>query len=82
MAKIGEDGNLGISADRDSFSHGLKDIESGDEFLVQSAHGVEKYEVTNIKFVPRNDIRVLAPVDHKTLTLLNCYPFYHVGAAP
>jgi LPXTG-site transpeptidase (sortase) family protein len=82
MAKMNEDGNLGISAHRDSFFRSLKDIEPGDEVLVQSAHGVEKYAVSDITIVPKEDVSVLAPVDRKTLTLVTCYPFYHVGAAP
>jgi LPXTG-site transpeptidase (sortase) family protein len=82
MAKMDEDGNLGISAHRDSFFRGLKDIELGDVVLVQSAHGVEKYAVSDVKIVPKDDISVLAPVEQKTLTLVTCYPFYHVGAAP
>jgi len=82
MAKMDDDGNLGISAHRDSFFRGLKDIETGDEILVQSAYGVEKYAVSDINIVPKDDVSVLAPVDRKTLTLVTCYPFYHVGAAP
>ena len=82
MAKMNENGNLGISAHRDSFFRGLKDIELGTVVLVQSAFGVEKYEVTDITIVPKEDASVLAPVDRKTLTLVTCYPFYHVGAAP
>lgn len=82
MAKMNENGNLGISAHRDSFFRGLKDIELGDEVRVQSAYGVEKYAVTEINIVPKADVSVLAPVDRKTLTLVTCYPFYHVGAAP
>jgi LPXTG-site transpeptidase (sortase) family protein len=38
--------------------------------------------VTDINIVPKEDASVLAPVDRKTLTLVTCYPFYHVGAAP
>lgn len=82
MAKMNENGNLGISAHRDSFFRGLKDIELGDEVLVQSAFGMEKYAVTDINIVPKADVSVLAPVDQKTLTLVTCYPFYHVGVAP
>jgi len=82
MAKTGEDGNLGISAHRDSFFRGLKDIELGEVIDVQTAYGVDRYEVTDINIVPKEDHSVLAPVDHKTLTLVTCYPFYHVGAAP
>jgi LPXTG-site transpeptidase (sortase) family protein len=82
MAKMNEDGKLGISAHRDSFFRGLKDIQLSDVVLVQSAHGVEKYAVSDITIVPKEDVSVLAPADQKTLTLVTCYPFYHVGAAP
>jgi LPXTG-site transpeptidase (sortase) family protein len=82
MAKTGEDGNLGISAHRDSFFRGLKDIEMGEVIEVQTAHGVDTYAVTDISIVPKEDHSVLAAVDQKTLTLVTCYPFYHVGAAP
>ena len=82
MAKTGEDGNLGISAHRDSFFRGLKDIELGEVIDVQTVHGLDRYEVTDINIVPKDDVSVLEPVDRKTLTLVTCYPFYHVGAAP
>lgn len=82
MAKPGEDGNLGISAHRDSFFRGLKDIEMGDVVLVQTAGGVEKYAVSRIDIVPKEDHSVLETADRKALTLVTCYPFYHVGAAP
>lgn len=82
MAKISGNGKLGISAHRDSFFRGLKDIEMGDEILLQSPHGVEKYAVSDIKIIPKDDTSVLAPVDHRELMLVTCYPFYHVGAAP
>lgn len=82
MARMNDDANLGVSAHRDSFFRGLKDIEEGTVILIQSTHGVEKYEVSNINIVPKHDASVLAPVDRKTLTLVTCYPFYHLGAAP
>ena len=82
MARMNGEGNLGISAHRDSFFRGLKDIEEGDIVLVQSVYGVEEYAVSNINIVPKEDVSVLAPVQQKTLTLVTCYPFYHVGAAP
>jgi LPXTG-site transpeptidase (sortase) family protein len=82
MAKLDGEGNLGISAHRDSFFRVLKDIEKGDDVLVQTAGGVDRYEVTEIDIVPKSDVSVLAPTDEKRLTLVTCYPFYHVGAAP
>jgi sortase A len=82
MARMDEDGNLGISAHRDSFFRSLKDLETGADILVQSAGGVERYEVTDIAIVPKEDASVLDAPPGKRLTLVTCYPFYHVGAAP
>ena len=82
MAKMDGEGNLGISAHRDSFFRGLKDIQPGTIVLVQSADGVEKYAVSDINIVPKEDASVLEDLDRDALTLVTCYPFYHVGAAP
>lgn len=82
MARTGENGNLGISGHRDGFFRVFKDIQIGDEILVQTAGEVEKYEVTHTKIVPKEDHSVLAPTDQKTLTIVTCYPFYFVGHAP
>ena len=82
MAKMDEAGNLGISGHRDGFFRGLKDIEVGDDILIQTTRGVEKYAVSSITIVPKEDVSVLAPTTEKTLTLITCYPFYFVGHAP
>ena len=82
MARMDGEGNLGISAHRDSFFRGLKDIETGHEILVQSAGGVTRYAVSDIEIVPKADASVLLRKDEDMLTLVTCYPFYHVGAAP
>lgn len=82
MARMDEDGHLGISAHRDSFFRALKDIGLQDDILLQTTLGVEKYQVSNISIVPKEDVSVLDPVDGKTLTLVTCYPFYYVGHAP
>jgi len=82
MAKMDEDGNLGISGHRDGFFRSLKDIQVGDDILIQTTRGVEKYAVTDITIVPKSDVSVLSPTDEKTLTIVTCYPFYFVGHAP
>jgi sortase A len=82
MARMDEEGNLGISAHRDGFFRGLKDLEVGDDILIQTTQQLEKYEVTEINIVPKSDASVLAKTNEKTLTLVTCYPFYHVGNAP
>lgn len=77
-----ESGNLGIAGHRDGIFRGLKDIEVGDEIEVLTPGGLETYAVSSITIVPKNDISVLDPTDDKTLTLVTCYPFYHIGNAP
>jgi len=82
MGRPGEDDNFGISAHRDSFFRGLKDLETNDDILVQTTHGVERYTVTKIDIIPKEDASVLHVDEGKMLTLVTCYPFYHVGHAP
>jgi len=82
MGRMDGVGNLGISAHRDSFFRGLKDIEVGDEVLVQNTRGVDRYAVSDIRIVDKHDHSVLELTDDKRLTLVTCYPFYYAGHAP
>ena len=82
MARMDEAGNLGISGHRDGFFRGLKDIQPGDDILIQTPNGVTKYAVSDITIVPKEDASVLAPTTEQKLTLVTCYPFYFVGHAP
>jgi LPXTG-site transpeptidase (sortase) family protein len=79
---LGSAGNVGIAAHRDGFFRSLKDIEVGDEILVELARETLRYEVVKILIVKPEDTWVLAPTDEPTLTLVTCYPFYFVGPAP
>jgi len=82
MAKMDEDGNLGISGHRDGFFRGLKDIQIGDDIEIQTTRGLESYWVTSITIIDKSDISILEPTTEKTLTIVTCYPFYFVGHAP
>jgi sortase A len=82
MAKMDEDGNLGISGHRDGYFRTLKDIQLGDDIEILTTQGVETYEVSSITIIPKSDISILAPTTEKTLTIVTCYPFYFVGNAP
>lgn len=81
-ATVDGDGNLGIAGHRDGFFRGLKDIAIGDEIELLTASGPMAYAVSSIEIVDPTDVRVLAPTEDKTLTLVTCYPFYYVGHAP
>jgi sortase A len=78
----GQGGNSGIAGHRDTFFRGLKDIRKNDEIQFQSTTGLLRYQVDWVKVVAPDDLSVLVPTSESTLTLVTCYPFYFIGAAP
>lgn len=82
MARPDEDGHFAISAHRDGYFRVLKDLQIGDEILVQSTSGVQAYKVDETFVIPKHDASVLKGVEGKSLTLITCHPFYFVGHAP
>jgi sortase A len=81
-AQPGTDGNAGIAGHRDGFFRGLKDIAPGDAIELDTLHGKEVYRVERTWVVDPEDVSVLDPTPTRALTLVTCYPFYFVGAAP
>lgn len=81
-AKFGEAGNLGIAGHRDGFFRGLKDVSLGDVIDVELQGGSVRYRITAFEIVEPTNVEVLYPTDHRSLTLVTCYPFYFVGDAP
>ena len=79
---LGSDGNVGIAAHRDGFFRALKDIQVGVAVFVDLATQTLRYDIVDIRVVRPEDVWVLAPTPEPTLTLVTCYPFYFVGAAP
>ena len=78
----GSDGNSGIAGHRDGFFRGLKDIGPEDAIELETLRGKEVYRVEGIWVVEPEDVSVLDPTPRRSLTLVTCYPFYHVGPAP
>lgn len=81
-ASIDEVGNIGISGHRDGFFRPLKDIKVGDAIEMQTAAGVQNFEVSDISIVDALEVSVLDPTDTTVLTLITCHPFYYQGYAP
>jgi sortase A len=80
--------NIGITGHRDGFFRPLKDIAIGDVIELdipaapnRPAH-TDRFAVRKINVVFPDEISVLNHTDNSTLTLVTCYPFYFVGAAP
>jgi sortase A len=78
----GEPGNIGIAGHRDTYFWSLQNIRTNDEIRIQTRAGVSRFEVDSVEIVDPRDIRVLAPSAKSVLTLVTCYPFHFIGAAP
>ncbi len=78
----GESGNIGIAGHRDTFFRGLQDIRSDDEILLQTSAGTTVYVVDWIQITQPSDGSIVLSASTSALTLVTCYPFYYIGAAP
>lgn len=78
----GDDGNIVISAHRDSFFRALKDIEVSDRIELRTSDASQEFRVEVIFTTDPLDVSVLDPTEQPTLTLITCYPFYYIGFAP
>jgi len=78
----GGDGNVVIAAHRDTFFRKLEGIVAGDRIRVATARGAYEYVVETSRVVDPGDTRVMESRGRQELTLITCYPFYFVGAAP
>jgi sortase A len=78
----GQPGNVGISGHRDTFFRPLKDLKIKDEIQFSTLNGDFRYVVESLVVVDPNNLGVLALSSENLLTLVTCYPFYYIGAAP
>ncbi len=78
----GRAGNVGIAAHRDTFFRPLRNIRQDDLITLTTLRGEYRYRVVSTKVVSPEDVAVLNPDGTEILTLVTCYPFNFVGAAP
>lgn len=78
----GETGNAGLAGHRDTFFRNLRDVRRGDRIVVTTPRSVVTYEVRSTRVVEPSNVSVLQPTSAPTLTLVTCYPFNYIGAAP
>lgn len=81
-AMPGTTGNVGLAAHRDTFFRTLKDVRPDDEILLTTPRGEFRYVVRGTKVVEPSDTWVLDPTPRPGMTLVTCYPFHFIGAAP
>jgi len=78
----GQSGNVGVAGHRDTLFRGLREIHRNDLIRFETSAGSHEYRVESTKVVSPQDVSVLAAHQSPELTLVTCYPFYYVGAAP
>lgn len=79
----GEWGNVGLAGHRDSFFRPLRQVRPGDIINLRTLGDQFQYRVESTRVISPADVEVLAPTtDERELTLITCFPFNYVGAAP
>jgi sortase A len=75
-------GNVGIAGHRDTFFRQLRNIRQRDIISLTTLSGEYRYRVVSTKVVSPAEDSVLGVDGNEILTLVTCYPFFFVGAAP
>jgi len=75
-------GTIGIAGHRDTFFRPLRRIRPGMQIKVVGAAGAYRYRVDSTEIVDPEEVKVLDIASRPMLTLITCYPFNYIGAAP
>jgi sortase A len=75
-------GNIGLAGHRDTFFRPLRDIRTNDLIVITTSAGTYRYHVVSTQIVDPAQLSVLKPNGGEILTLVTCFPFQFVGAAP
>ena len=78
----GEAGNVALAAHSDGLFRPLRGALPGDAITLRTVEREFRYEVLWTAVVPAAAVSVLQPTKERALTLVTCFPFYYVGAAP
>lgn len=78
----GESGNIALAGHRDGLFRPLRDVRPGDTITLRTPDHDFQYQVEWTAVVPPTAMRVIQPTSEPALTLITCFPFYYVGAAP
>jgi sortase A len=78
----GPSGNMGLAGHRTTFFRSLQKIKVGDAIRYSTLAGTFTYRVVSLRVVLPSAIEVLDSTQRPSLTLVTCYPFHSIGAAP
>ena len=68
-------GNVVIAGHRDTHFAFLQDLEEGDELILETPGGSDRYRVEAFEIVHESRTDLLLPGGRPELTLITCYPF-------
>ena len=75
-------GNVVLAGHRDTHFAPLRNVEPGDQLVLEDSAGRSIYEVVWTRVVDPADVWVTADSGKPELTLITCYPFRWIGPAP
>ena len=75
-------GNLVLAGHRDTYFRPLRRVHLGTTMRVVTPSGTYDYVVDSTSIVLPSDVDVLDIGDRPEMTLITCYPFDYIGAAP
>lgn len=79
----GEIGNCLIFGHRDGVFRGFGKLKIGDKILINTKSNKFEYTIIRMQVLSPNDMAIRKTSDdQKLLTLVTCYPFNYIGAAP
>ena len=81
-AEPGGLGNFVLAGHRDTFFRPLRHISPGMLMNVVTPQGIYRYAVDRTEIVMPDQVDVLDIGDRPEMTLITCFPFSYIGAAP
>ncbi len=75
-------GNMAVAGHRDTYFRPLRRVAPGMLIMVSSPTGTYRYKVDKTEIVSPEQLGILDIGDRPQLTLITCYPFDYIGAAP
>ena len=75
-------GTMGLAGHRDTYFRALRGIKRDMDIQVGNETGTYHYSVDSTEIVTPDAVRVLDIQFRPELTLITCYPFNYIGAAP
>ncbi len=78
----GQAGNIALAGHRDGLFRPLRNVLPGDTITLKTQDREFQYQVEWTAIVPPTAVQVIQPTSEPSLTLVTCFPFYYVGAAP